>query len=730
MRVAYACQDLASGTATGPGARIFAAATAMASLGHEVYLVTDKLADPWRDRLAAGNPVRWQPVGPDRAGHVYFTAGQSYADRLYDALRALHARAPLDVVDVPDAGGEAVTLLRAKRLLRRFPHTTVAVTLEPALTARYGTTAREPARPTTELTAYAERYVRSQASLVLSTGAADATADGVTTDRLRRYLPGLPDWPGLSAPEPITAGGTAGLDGAAPVVLWAGPIQPDAGLDVMLRAAGMVLERVPGLRLLLCGRDSLTSPVGQSYWQYVRHHLDEPLRSAVTRAEPAQAGEHARAHRAGTPCVLANGVAGAPLDALAAMAAGHLVFAPAGSIGADLIEDGRTGRLIPDASAATLAEVLVAGLTGREASQRFGAAAAVAARERYAPDPVGKRLSEIYASAPAPPPDRPVRRDDPVSVVIPLYNQGEYLRDAVTSVRRSRLEHLDIVVVDDGSTMPVPALAGDDIRYLRQPNRGLSAARNAGIRAARGSLILTLDADDMMRPPFLRAAVDAMRRHQELAYVGGYVRYFELLDLVYVPAGPLGDLNVVMHTQLKSAVLFRREVLEQVGGYDEELPAFEDWDLLIRLARAGYECDVLPLVGQLYRRHAASMSFQHSYGMRGDLLQYMVRKHAPAMTKAELTALLLTVVDMWKAGYEPSASALYLNESARPGAVTGEESPAATRSAPQHPSALVPAHPWPTRRAVSRPRPGDRSGPDASTRSASPETPPPPLPSR
>ena len=730
MRVAYACQDLASGAATGPGARVFAAATAMASLGHEVYLVSDELAGPWRDRLAAGSPVRWQRVGPERAGHVYFTPGQSYADRLYDTLRALHARAPLDVVDVPDAGGEALTVLRAKRLLRRFPRTTVAVTLEPARTARYGTTAREPAGPAAEVTAYAERYVRAQAGLVLSTGGADAAADGVTSGRLRRYLPGLPDWPEPPAPGPLTPGNAAGLDGAAPVVLWVGPVQPGAGLDVMLRAAGMVRERVPGLRLVLCGRDSRTSPVGQSYWQYLRDHLDEPLRGAVTRAEPAQAGEHVPAPSAGTPCVLASGVTGAPLDALAAMAAGHLVFAQAGSIGADLIEDGRTGRLIPDASPAALADMLVASLTEQEASRSSGAAAAAAARDRYAPRRVGERLGEIYASAPAPPPDRPVRHDDPVSVVIPLHNQGEYLRDAVTSVRRAGLERLDIVVVDDGSTGSVPALAGDDIRYLRQPHRGLSAARNAGIRAARGSLILTLDADDMMRPPFLRAAVEALRRRDELAYVGGYVRYFELLDLVYVPAGPIGDLNVVMHTQLKSAVLFRREVLEQAGGYDEELPAFEDWDLLIRLARAGYECDVLPLVGQLYRRHAASMSFRHSYGMRGDLLQYLVRKHAPAMTRDELTALLLTVVDMWKAGYEPSASALYLNEPARPGGVTGERNRAATPSAPQTPSALVPARPWPARRAAGLPRPGDRPRPGAGTRSASPETPPPPSPSR
>jgi hypothetical protein len=126
MRVAYACQDLADGAATGPGARVFAAATAMASLGHEVCLVSGELADPWRDRLAEGSPVRWQRVGPDRQPHVLHRRAVLRRPR----RPAGAARAPLDVVDVPDSAGGSGDLLRAKRLLRRF-RTTVAVTLEP-----------------------------------------------------------------------------------------------------------------------------------------------------------------------------------------------------------------------------------------------------------------------------------------------------------------------------------------------------------------------------------------------------------------------------------------------------------------------------------------------------------------------------------------------------------------------------------------------------------------------
>jgi glycogen synthase len=151
MRVAYACRDLASDSATGPGARAFAAVKAMAGMGHEVCLVSAELASPWRDRLAGTKWLSWQCVLPERADHVYFTDRHSYADRLYDTVLALHAQAPLDVIDVPDASGEALTLLRAKRLLAQFPRTCVAVSLQPGYTVRHGAAAHQPASFTAEL---------------------------------------------------------------------------------------------------------------------------------------------------------------------------------------------------------------------------------------------------------------------------------------------------------------------------------------------------------------------------------------------------------------------------------------------------------------------------------------------------------------------------------------------------------------------------------------------------
>jgi glycosyltransferase involved in cell wall biosynthesis len=195
------------------------------------------------------------------------------------------------------------------------------------------------------------------------------------------------------------------------------------------------------------------------------------------------------------------------------------------------------------------------------------------------------------------------------------------------------------------------------VTTVRQENRGLAAARNVGLAACSGRFVLVLDADDLVHPQFLPAALGALRRCAEVAFVGGYVRYFGLLELTYVPVGPVPELNLVLQTHYKSMGLYRRDVLTEVGGYDEDMPAFEDWEIQLRLAREGYGSDILPIEGQQYRRHAESMSFTTSNGMRTPLVQYLVGKHRD-MLGEHAVELIQTLVELWKSGYEPSTSVL------------------------------------------------------------------------
>lgn len=263
----------------------------------------------------------------------------------------------------------------------------------------------------------------------------------------------------------------------------------------------------------------------------------------------------------------------------------------------------------------------------------------------------------LYAGAPHEPPEG--SPPELVSVVIPVYDQGGYLPAAIESAWRCGYRPLEVLVVDDGSTDPatVAALADrPDCTVLRLPHRGLPAARNAGIARARGRYIVPLDADDLLSPGFVAPAVAALRRHPDLGGVAGNVHNFGLLDHVAVPVGYVPDVSLVVNTFARATAVFRAAALTAVGGYDESLPAYEDWDLYLRLYKAGHDVECAPLIGQRYRRHADSMTFRLTDAERVALVQRLLRGHADLVTAGQPPPLLLTLVDLWKSRYEPSAS--------------------------------------------------------------------------
>ena len=107
-----------------------------------------------------------------------------------------------------------------------------------------------------------------------------------------------------------------------------------------------------------------------------------------------------------------------------------------------------------------------------------------------------------------------------ISVVIPAYNHGRFLREAIDSVLAQTYAPLEIIVVDDGSTDDTEQIVrsyGDRVRYIRQQNAGVGAARNNGIANARGEYVAFLDSDDLWLPEKLAVQVEYMRRHPECA---------------------------------------------------------------------------------------------------------------------------------------------------------------------------------------------------------------------
>jgi glycosyltransferase involved in cell wall biosynthesis len=180
-----------------------------------------------------------------------------------------------------------------------------------------------------------------------------------------------------------------------------------------------------------------------------------------------------------------------------------------------------------------------------------------------------------------------------VSVVVPTYNRAWCLREAVDSALAQEFRGVELIVVDDGSTDETPRLLneyGDSIRVLRQENRGVSAARNAGIAVAHGDLIAFLDSDDIWLKDKLAHQVEFFKRHPEILICqteelwvrnGGRVnpgqRHRKRGGMIFEP-------SLALCLVSPSAVMLRRELFDRVGFFDEGLPACEDYDLWLRVS--------------------------------------------------------------------------------------------------------------------------------------------------
>jgi glycosyltransferase involved in cell wall biosynthesis len=208
----------------------------------------------------------------------------------------------------------------------------------------------------------------------------------------------------------------------------------------------------------------------------------------------------------------------------------------------------------------------------------------------------------------------------PVTVIIPTYNCGNLVTEAIDSVLAQSTVPSQIIVVDDGSidgTSERLVRYGDRIQYICQPNQGVSSARNRGIAEAGNQIIAFLDADDIWHPRKIEVQLDALSRYPELGLLGTNGFHLPVAKIPEVPMKAswpvrfvsLRQLVVAGHYFAISTVMIRRQVLADIGGFDPELRRAEDRDLYIRVARdypvASLE---LPLTGR--RALASSLSRQ------------------------------------------------------------------------------------------------------------------------
>ncbi len=179
-----------------------------------------------------------------------------------------------------------------------------------------------------------------------------------------------------------------------------------------------------------------------------------------------------------------------------------------------------------------------------------------------------------------------------VSIIIPTYNYGEYLSEAIESALVQTYRNIEILIVDDGSTDNTKSVVEKypSVKYVYQEHSGVAHAMNVGVSLTKGDLFICLGADDMLHPEFVHKCTKVMLENQRIGFVWTATREFGESNKVRIPRFLYHRFSVFRGTggQLGTA-LIRRKAFEEVGGYDEMLPAFEDWDLAIRMYRKGWK---------------------------------------------------------------------------------------------------------------------------------------------
>ena len=220
-----------------------------------------------------------------------------------------------------------------------------------------------------------------------------------------------------------------------------------------------------------------------------------------------------------------------------------------------------------------------------------------------------------------------------ISVIIPCFNHGEFLPEAVASVVNAGREDVEIVVVDDGSTdertqRVTEELAVNGIMVLRQENKGLAAARNAGIAASHGEYIFPLDADDRLRPDWTDEGIGILKANLDVGVVYGDAQCFGTRTNRW-PGGPFDRHRLLAGNFIHASALYRRATWERNGGYDGTMPVqgYEDWDFWLGAMEQGWKFEYMPRIFFEYRQHAKSM-LTHAMNFEEQIREFACRKHS------------------------------------------------------------------------------------------------------
>lgn len=197
-----------------------------------------------------------------------------------------------------------------------------------------------------------------------------------------------------------------------------------------------------------------------------------------------------------------------------------------------------------------------------------------------------------------------------ISVIVPCYNYGRFLREALSSVAAQSFSNWECIIIDNGSTdntkeVSDEFMAGDKrFKYIRTEQSGVSAARNNGVKASNGNYILPLDADDKIHPFYLEKAYQVITSKPEIKVVYCDAELFGAAKGKW-PLPPYSIKHMLIENCIFCTALFRKSDFENCSGYSEEMKkGFEDWDFWLRILKSDADVYKIPEVLFYYRiRH-------------------------------------------------------------------------------------------------------------------------------
>jgi alpha-1,6-rhamnosyltransferase len=228
------------------------------------------------------------------------------------------------------------------------------------------------------------------------------------------------------------------------------------------------------------------------------------------------------------------------------------------------------------------------------------------------------------------PTDNPKTQVPLVSIVAPCYNAEKYLEEAIQSIFGQEYPNFEVIVVDDGSSDNSVSLLKQlqktyDFQLYTQPNQGVSAALNHGLRYAKGEYVSTPDLDDIMLPQSLRIRVDYLNQRPNVGCVGALIIYMDS-DGKTIKQQQRDQIRTYNFDQILSqavvigapVALYRMSAMRSAGFYAPHLRV-QDFQMTLRIARLGYEIHELPVCVTRYRRHPNNLSRKYKVLLQADL---------------------------------------------------------------------------------------------------------------